>query len=1139
MAVWGCAAIGALALGTLSAYALPVAVITLAMCLTIMVALWARARGDTLVVAVALLVFWAPFHTTISRFNLSPQEVAVYLIILACLMLDRQGIWSWITRFFASVPRVSLVALALFALACLQSIALESGVGALDRVQALRSTLLYPALFALLVAYTVRSRQAERVVLQSFFGGAIVLAVYALSLKLLGVGIANGAVEGRLGAEASFLSQYHPNNIGLYFALALPFALPLWQEAAQSYWLPRLKRVGIACGVLLLLLDILLTASRGTLVALGVSVVVALGLLVWKGTMAQRAAIVASAAGVVGGVVALALWKGSTVFAQLMSLLRPSNLLVVPSLAFRFQLYERALQLIKAHPFTGVGLAGFAATGATPFSPHDTYLDLWVSVGIIGLLAFVFILAHGAWSSLRRIRGYSATGNLIGAYYSLGVIFALVAFFTQGFVEAYDAQPRIAPAIWMLALVAQVAVFRRMIPLDKVYPSSPVSSQEDPRVAMYDPDPGEQQPQRAENEGEQPGNAPPSLVWDWNLKTGPLPTIGQEPLPVIQDDPFQISSEFEAALLQEEVRRHQRAASSEAALTRRTTPPRLVPDESPDELVEASRAAFSVAASPGRAAPAVQVQPASEASALLNRAPSGFLWNQAYSLLVFGLSFVLSVIIARGLSAADYGMYSILSSIVSVLLLLFAFGMEDAASVFVPRLLARNGQAGAATLIRRMLVVRVFIVLGIGALLALGLPLVALPAQETGLAPVGFAQSVTGYAGLRSALLGVYLAGSAIVALQGAFFASVLKTRATLIIGGLSQALGVPLTLALLWMGYGVDGIFAAQVVVAWTAAVAFMVVLRPYLAGGGGRVGLEGRQVRSLMVSAWLTNVTNGALGKQMDIMLMSMFAVSYAAIGYYNLAYQIVSIVAVLLISGLGGVSVAAMSVTYAAYGPARLAAMWRAIVMLQLLLAVPLQIVAFVLADQLVETVYGPSYAGAAPLLRIFLLFSLAGRVLGGGANQSGLYVVGKQRLVLATRWGGFIINLLLDILLIQLAGPAGALIATGFSQLWVNAVEYLALRGHVPNRYPLALSLRVLTYSALAAIPVALLAPAGLIGLIVRGAMFVVVFLAAALLFRLGDPRDIVEIAALNPRIQWLIEAVSRFSARRVWQNRQAI
>ena len=433
-------------------------------------------------------------------------------------------------------------------------------------------------------------------------------------------------------------------------------------------------------------------------------------------------------------------------------------------------------------------------------------------------------------------------------------------------------------------------------------------------------------------------------------------------------------------------------------------------------------------------------------------------------------------------------------------------------------------------LIRRMLILRMLVMVGIGALLALGLPLVAMPMQVAGLAPSGFARSVVGFAGLRPLLMGVYLAGSAIIALQGAFFASVLKTRATLIIGGVTQSLGVLFTLALLRLGYGIDGIFAAQAVVAWVAVLAFLIVLRPYLIGRTDRMTLEGRQLRSLMVSAWLTNISNGALGKQMDIMLMSIFAVSYAAIGYYNLAYQLVSIVAVLLISGLGGVSVAAMSVTYTARGSARLASMWRAIVTLHLLLSAPLQILAFILADQIVMTVYGQTYAGAIPLLRIFLIFSFLGRMLGGGANQSALYVLDKQRIVLTTRWIGFVINLVLDIILIQLAGPAGALIATGFTQLWVNVVEYLALRRQIANRYPLGLALRVIIYSLFAALPTVLLTVSGFIGLAARGVLFVVLFIVAALIFRLGDSRDIVELATLNPRIQWLITLVSRFSVR---------
>jgi O-antigen/teichoic acid export membrane protein len=301
----------------------------------------------------------------------------------------------------------------------------------------------------------------------------------------------------------------------------------------------------------------------------------------------------------------------------------------------------------------------------------------------------------------------------------------------------------------------------------------------------------------------------------------------------------------------------------------------------------------------------------------------------------------------------------------------------------------------------------------------------------------------------------------------------------------------------------------------------------------------VAGRQVRSLMVSAWLTNISNGALGKQMDIMLMSFFAVSYVAIGYYNLAYQLVSVVSVLLISGLGGISIAALSVAYAARGSARLVSMWRAILTLHILLAVPLQVLTFVLADQIIMTIYGERYAGSIPLLRIFLIFSIFGRMLGGGTNQSALYVLGKQRTVLMTRYTGFALNLILDVLLIQLAGPAGALVATGVAQLWVGAVEFIALRGTTTNHYPLNLALRVVAFALFAAIPTAFLPITGLFGLVSRSLFFGVLFVMAALVFRLGDSGDIVELAALNPRYQWLITLVTHHAARLPIRNRKAM
>jgi O-antigen/teichoic acid export membrane protein len=1232
-------------LGALSAVSPAVALIALAISITLIVGWWAAARGgDALVVAVALLVFWAPFHTTVSQFNLSPQEVGVYFILLACLMLDRRGLWNWLLSFIFSIPLVSLIAIGLFALACLQAVVFEHGVSLGGRLQGLRPELLYPVLFALLIAYTVRSRKVERLLFQAFFAGGVALAAYALTLKLWGVDIANGAVAGRLGAEASILSQYHPNNLGLYFAFALPFALPLWREAAESWDQARLRKTAILLGVFLLTLDILLTASRGTLVALAISGLVGLCMLLWLGTWAQRAITGAIAFGAAAGIAALALSGKASAFGRYAALLNPKALLANPNVQFRLTLYERAWALIKSHPLTGIGLQAFSATSSAPYSPHDTYLDLWVSIGILGLLAFLFVLALGVWSMFRWANYHRRAGDQVGLYYCLSVILAISCFITQGFVEAFDAQPRIAPVIWMLALVAQVASFRPRVSAQTATmprfprlsrPTAPPPVAPGPRGVRPTPliapppadwsgriedleagpiPPAASTPSvpgtPAEDSGAPPHSedttAPPRLErgqvvgplagshasgaeyeesapegadidehpplpapqvplpdsyeasarlwqpptkrvtgapesaheqalaggaderkaadadwdWDWDYHTGPALMVAQNTLPLIEGDAFHSSNIFDAISIQRE------------------TAPRRV-------------------AAPGRAS-------TGEAEALLKRAPASYVWNQVYSILIFAMSFVLSIVIARGLSATDFGVYTMLSSIVSVLLLVFAFGLEDVASVYVPRLLAQGGVSGASAMLRWMLIQRTLVMLAIGALLAVGLPFIAGPAGLAGVTSTGFAHAVAGYAGLRAVLVGAYLAGGGIVALQGGFFASVLKTRATLIIGGVTQALGAALTLALIQLGYGLDGVFAAQALAAWVAAAAYLIVLYPYLRGrpAPGSVDISG--ARSLMVSAWLTNISNGALGKQMDILLMSLFAVTYAAIGFYNLAYQLVSVVGVLLISGLGGVSVAAMSVAYTARGRARLIAMWRAIIMLQLLLVIPFQVLTFALADQIIETIYGAQYAEAAPLLRIFLVFSFLGRLLGGGANQSALYVISKQRVVLVTRWIGFAINLVLDIILIHLAGPAGALIATGFSQLWVGYVEYLVLRREIKTRYPASMAVRVLAYSLVAAIPTISLAglmarvatalasslaavfPAaasqftaltGLLDLVALGALFIVVFAVAATLLGVGDAGDIVDLAAVNPRVQWVIALVRRYSVQHILRNRQ--
>ncbi|HKS69225.1 MAG TPA: polysaccharide biosynthesis C-terminal domain-containing protein, partial [Ktedonobacterales bacterium] len=282
--------------------------------------------------------------------------------------------------------------------------------------------------------------------------------------------------------------------------------------------------------------------------------------------------------------------------------------------------------------------------------------------------------------------------------------------------------------------------------------------------------------------------------------------------------------------------------------------------------------------------------------------------------------------------------------------------------------------------------------------------------------------------------------------------------------------------------------------------------------------------RMRGFQTTAWLTNVTNSFLGKQLDIALMAVFAVSFAAIGYYNLAYTLANIIGVLLIAGLGGVGPAAMSAALAAGGRERLAGVWRSVVMLQVILTIPALAWALVSADKIALVLYGQQYAGAVPLLQLYLAFTVVARLVGGGVHQSALYVIGRQRAVLVNRWIGLIANTVLDVLLIPRFGPMGALMGTGMTQLLVGSVEHLLVRRYISVRYPAGFALRVLICSAVGAGLAALIHAPGTLGLGLSIACFVLGFVPVLLLLLARDPGDVQSVLDASPRLRQLAERI---------------
>jgi O-antigen/teichoic acid export membrane protein len=508
-----------------------------------------------------------------------------------------------------------------------------------------------------------------------------------------------------------------------------------------------------------------------------------------------------------------------------------------------------------------------------------------------------------------------------------------------------------------------------------------------------------------------------------------------------------------------------------------------------------------------------------EARQLLKRTPGSYLLNQAYSLWFFASMFLLTVIITRKLSTDQYGVYAIALSAFNTIAYIVALGLEDATTTFVPRVFSEHGKAAAAMLIRRLLVFRLAILA-----LSVGIMLFALPALAMLIAIIPLQGAANTAAGLRDPNLlahitpiAVYVLGNGIASLITAVCAALMRMRVVFVVGSVTQLLILVVAWIGLQLGWGVDGmlwllalasVFNALILVFWLAPILFVrrasyhQPLKPIL-----RLG----------VSAWLTNLAQGALLKQISIILLAYFAISIVQIGYFNLSFQLAHAANLLLVSGFGGVAGSALAAAFVGRNRERIARSWQTLIKIETLLAAPVLMFCLFNARNIAPALYGTAYDAVGPLLAIFLFFNILVRVLGTTMHQYTLYVIGKPGKVVLGQWIGVLALVVIGIALIPHWGPAGALIADGVAQVVTGALLLVFLWRDLPRKYPLDFTLRLLLGLIVAALPSIIWHPASRFLLVVSGCMFLVLSVVALVVIRPLSAEDMDVITNVRPRV----------------------
>jgi len=517
---------------------------------------------------------------------------------------------------------------------------------------------------------------------------------------------------------------------------------------------------------------------------------------------------------------------------------------------------------------------------------------------------------------------------------------------------------------------------------------------------------------------------------------------------------------------------------------------------------------------------------------LLKRTPGNYLINQIYGLWVYLSLFLLTILLTHTVPVTQYAIYGNAAAAFNTIAYIVAFGLEDATTTFVPRLLSEHGQGAAAHLIRRLLCIRLLVLT-----LTLAALLFSLPALAALFAAIPTPLTAGLANGLRDPNLRTHIApiafwvlGNGIFSLLNAVYAAIMRMKVVFLAGGLGQLVLLGAGFLTLHLGWGISSILWLQGCVTFAGALIFALWLAPLLLARGASYRQSLRPVFRLSLSAWFTNLVSGALLKQIALLLLIAYA-TQAAQAYFNASFQLTDGANLLLVSGFGGVGVAALAAAFVGTNYGRLARIWQTLIKVETLLSAPGLIFCLLNAQNLIVAIYGPAYAPAGPLFAIFLALNLLVRLLGMTIHQSTLYVLGKPRAVVAAQWAGLCVVLGLGFLLVPAWGAAGALIADGVSRLVTYGLMLALLWKFLPEKYPAAYTLRVALATGVAALPTLIFHPGTKPLLLISGAIFLLLSALMLMLVRPLQARDLDMLAEVRPGAARYLKWFARLPASR--------
>jgi O-antigen ligase len=306
-----------------------------------------------------------------------------------------------------------------------------------------------------IIAGEIKDRKHFTRIIWAVFAGLLLASLDGIYQFIFGVDFfRHRPYDSMLGLVRLKAAFPHTNIFAGYLALVLPLAVPL-----LFYYFQGGKKIFLSIVTLLGLFCFIFTFCRSA--AAGVWLAVFLMGIIRKDKIIILLTVLALFIAPLFAPGAIKDWAKET-----HSL---TNLLLNKE---RPVLYETSFNMIKHHPFVGVGVNTYVLnyqkyklhdtspeTANTRWYAHNSYLQMACEIGITGLAVFfwlLFLLFSRWWRFYRKSKD-----NFL-ALCSLGMVMGLAAFLVHGLTETNLYYPKIAVLFWFQAALLMGVLCRRL-----------------------------------------------------------------------------------------------------------------------------------------------------------------------------------------------------------------------------------------------------------------------------------------------------------------------------------------------------------------------------------------------------------------------------------------------------------------------------------------------------------------------------------------------------------------------------------------------------------------------------------------------------------------------------------------------------